>query len=314
MLELDYGLLKSDRMRAILRVRAKMLEAARDWFKRYGYTEAQTPILVPISQELESSSFAIQYYGETVQLAQGAYPYSEALMICLGRAYTITPAFRGERSVTKRHLTEHWRIECLAPELDLEGIIDVQERLITDICRYLSREASGELDLLERDLPSVKPPFPRISYDEAIEMLQAGGIQIFWGQEIEVEQEEYLSRKFDKPFFISHYPLQPQTLFFKSHPRKTESVLLADLFASEGYGEIATCGQMIDDAEELLRKTKSENIDEKNYRWHIDLKKFVSSPYSGFAIGVERLLMWTCGLEHIKETTLFPRYLQLGSL
>ncbi len=305
MKEFDYGLLKSERMRVVSKVRAKILEATRDWFKRYGYTEVQTPILVPVSQELESSSFSVQYFDEKAHLAQGAYPYSEALMICLGKVYTITPAFRAERSPTKRHLTEHWRIECLAPELDLEDIMSVQENLIADICRYLSKEASEELNILEMALSRIKLPFPRISYDEAIKILQEDGINIFWGQEIEAEQEEHLSKKFNKPLFISHYPLGTQTLLFKSHPQKTELALVADLLAPKGYGEIATCGQMIDGIEELLKKMESEKIEEKNYKWHLDLKKFTSFTYSCFAIGVERLLMWICGLEHIKEATYF---------
>jgi len=312
-MELDCGLLKSEKMRAVLRVRAKLLEAVRNWFKHCGYTEVQTPILVPASQELEPSSFTVQYFGKKAHLAQGACPHLEAMMILLGKVYAITPAFRAEKSPTKKHLAEHWRIECLAPKSGLEDIMQVQESLVASICLYLSEEASEELNILDRDLSSIKTPFPRIGYDEAINLLRDDGTNIFWGQSIETEQEEHLSKKSDRPFFISHYPLDSQTLFFKSHPQETELALVADLIAPEGYGEIATSGQMIDRAEELLKKMKIENIDEKTYRWHLNLKRSTSFTYSGFAIGLERLLMWICGLEHIKETTLFPRSFQLGS-
>ena len=232
-------------------------------------------------------------------------------MTRLGRVYTIAPAFRAERSSTKRHLSEFWRVECLVPALELEDIVKVMERLITSICRYLSKEASEELHILKRDLSGINTPFPRISYSKAIEVLQEEAIGIFRGQEIDAKREEHLSRKFDKPFFISHFPMGAQTFFFKSCPQRTELALVADLLAPEGYGEIATCGQMIDDFEELLRKLRAEGIDEKSYQWHLELKKIVQYSYSGFAIGIERLLMWMCGLKCIKETTMFPRSPQL---
>lgn len=293
-----------------MRVRAKLLEAVMDWFKRYNYTEVQTPILVPLSQGSQFSSFEVHYFGERVHLAQGACPYLEALMACLGKVYAIAPAFRAERQPTKRHLTEFWRVECLAPEFYLQDMMKVQEKLITSVCRHLSNEASEELQVLDRDLSNVNPPFPRISYDEAIETLQGDEINVFWGQEVEAEQEEHLSKKFDKPFFVYHHPLGAQTFFYKSHPQKTELALVADLLAPDGYGEIATCGQMIDDTEELLQKLKTEKIDEKNYQWHLDLERSISYPRSGFAVGIERLLMWMCGLARIDETTVFPRPLQ----
>ena len=311
MKHVNHELLKSEKMQTILRVRAKILQAVRNWLERHGFIHVQTPILVPVSQELESSSLRVQYFDKEAQLAQGACPYLEALMARLGKVYTITPAFRAERSSTKRHLTEFWRVECLAPTLNLADIMKVMERLIMSICRYLSKEAAEELHILKKDLSSINAPFPRISYNKAIEVLQEDGISIFWGQDLEADQEEHLSQKLHKPFFISHFPLGVQTFFFKSCPQETELALVADLLAPEGYGEIATCGEMIDDYEGLLKKLKTEKIDEKTNQWRLELKRSVPHPHSGFAIGIERLLMWICGLKHIKETTMFPRAPQL---
>ena len=311
MKDVNHELLKSEKMQTILRVRAKILQAVRNWFERHGFIHVQTPILVPVSQELESSSFRVQYFDKEAHLAQGACPYLEAFMARLGKVYTIAPAFRAERSSTKRHLTEFWRVECLVPLHNLADIMEVLEMLITDVCRYLAKEATEELHILKRDLSSINLPFPRISYNEAIEILQEDGTSLFWGEEIEPEPEEHLSEMFHRPFFISHFPMGAQTISFKSCPQKTELALVADLLAPEGYGEIATCGEMIDDFEELLRRLEIAEIHEKNYKWHIDLKKSVPHPYSGFAIGIERLLMWICGLRHINETTLFPRLLEL---
>jgi len=311
MKDVNYGLLKGEKMQAILRVRAKILEAIENWFKSHGFIHVQTPILVPVSQELESSSLRVQGFDRGAYLAQGACPYLEALMARLGRVYTITPAFRVERRFTRRHLIEFWRVECLAPALSLADIMKVMERLIIGVCRYLLNEASEELHSLRRNPCAVNPPLPRIRYDEAIGTLQEDGMNIFWGQEIEAEHEEHLSKKSDKPLFISHYPLGVQTFFFKSCPQKKELALVADLLAPEGYGEIATCGQMIDDVEELTLKLRFERSVGQNYRWYLDLKRAIAYPYSIFAIGIERLLMWICGLKHIGETTMFPRTPQL---
>jgi asparaginyl-tRNA synthetase len=311
MRDVDYELLKSERMKVILRIRAITLEAVRDWFNSHGFIHVQTPVLVPVSQELESSSFRVQYFDKEAHLAQGACPYLEVFMARLGKVYTITPAFRAERLSTKRHLTEFWRVECLVPLHNLADIMEVLEMLITDVCRYLAKEATEELHILKRDLSSINLPFPRISYNEAIEILQEDGTSLFWGQEIEAEHEEHLSKKSDKPLFISHYPLGVQTFFLKSCPQKKELALVADLLAPEGYGEIATCGQMIDDVEELTSKLRFERTVGQNYRWYLNLKRTIAYPYSIFAIGIERLLMWICGLKHVGETTMFPRMPQL---
>jgi asparaginyl-tRNA synthetase len=311
MKDVNHELLKSEKMQTILRVRAKILQAVRNWFERHGFIHVQTPILVPVSQELESSSLRVRYFDKEAHLAQGACPYLEALMARLGKVYTITPAFRAERSSTMRHLTEFWRVECLAPTVNLADIMKVMERLIMSICRYLSKEAAEELHILKKDLSSINAPFPRISYSKAIEVLQEDGISIFWGRDLEADREEHLSQKFHKPFFVSHFPLGAETFFFKSCPQETELALVADLLAPEGYGEIATCGEMIDDYEGLLKKLKTEKIDEKTNQWRLELKRSVPHPHSGFAIGIERLLMWICGLKHIEETTMFPRAPQL---
>jgi len=306
----SYKQLMDRKMRSILRIRAKLLETTREWFKKQGFTEVQGPIIVPATEERKPMGFEVKHFKGEACLAQGTEPYTEALMTKLGKVYTIAPTFRAETSLTKRHLTEYWRIEAQVPWCDLEGIIKAQEELITHICHTLCEEASEELKVLGRrkeDLFRVESPLPRLTYDQAIETLQKDGIKIFWGGEIDMKNEEMLASKFDRPFFVSYYPLSMETLFYKSHPQRPELSLSADLMAPEGYGEIASGGQMIDDAIELLRKMKEEDIKPNGYRWYIDLKKSISLPHSGFAMGVERVLWWICKLQNIRETIPFQR-------
>ncbi len=301
--------LRSRRVKAILRVRSRILEGAREWFKRNGYTEIQTPILVPKIDEAGHKFLTVHHPIWEASLSAGAYPYTEAYMACLGRVFTITPAFRVEGKNSKRHLLEHWRIECLIPRCNLEEMIQAIEDLTIHICHHLDEEAREDLKVLERDISNIKAPFQKITYDEAIEILQLDGVEIFWGDIIEPEHERILSKRFNEPFFIKYFPVNPETLFFKSHPKKRGLSLTTDLIASQGYGEIASGGEMIDNPKEIIRKMKEEDIQGKDYQWQLNLKKIIHPPHSGFAVGIERLLMWICGLKDIKETTLFPRKL-----
>lgn len=301
--------LRNRKFWAILRVRAILFEAARDWFKQNGYTEVQGPTLVPVGSE--NVTFEVKYFNKKVYLTQGFHAYAEAIIPSLGSVYTIAPSFRAEKSMTKRHLTEYWQIEGEAPWCDLQEILRVQEGLITHICQVLCNKASKELECLGRDIKDllkVRAPFPKLTYDEVVKQLKEEGFDIIWGENVTWKQEKHLSLKFDRPFFVTHYPMGIQRLFRKSHPKKPELTLSADLLAPEGYGEISGCGQRIDNLEELMKKMKMENMDPKEFQWIIDLKKYGSVPHSGFAIGVERLVTWICKLQHIGEAIAFPRF------
>src|SRR3990172_2598774 len=243
---------------ATIKIRAKVLQAARCWLDQNDYLEVHGPTLVPAVGNWPGY-FEVKYFDKKAYLAQGLQPYADVFVAGLGKVYTVAPSFRAEKLKTNRHLTEYWRIE-VAQQCDLETIIGVQEKLLTYICRALLKEAKEELKCLNRpinDLLTVKSPFPKLSYDDAIEILQKDGIDVLWGQCITWDLETRLSLKFNQPFFITEFPVGIQTLFYKSHPTKLGSTLSADLLAPEGYGEISGGGQM-EDGKNLVRKKMAE--------------------------------------------------------
>ena len=230
----------------------------------------------------------------------------------LGRIYTIAPVFRAEKVRTDRHLTEYWCIEAEIPHCNLDDLIRIQEQLMSYICQRLSEEAKEELDTVQRDakeLKKIQAPFPRLTYDEAIGTLQKDGFDIQWGSILDWEYEKHLSLRFGQPFFILEFPVGIETFFVQFDPEKPGLTMSVDLFAPEGYGEISTGGQPTIEKVELLRKMKEEKIEPAQQKWYMDLKEIGSVPYSGFAIGVERLTQWICKLEQIKEAAAFPRFI-----
>jgi len=264
----------TERKRATIKIRAKILDAARSWFRRHNYVEVQGPILVPAIGDWPSY-FEVKYFDRKAYLAQGLHA-----------------------------------IEAEIPQSDLNNLINIQEQLICHILQKLSNEAQEQLEIIQRDtkeLESIQNPFPRLTYDDAIKMLQKDGFDVQWGAVLDWEHEEHLSRRFSQPFFISEFPVGIETFFFQSHPQKPEITLSVDLFAPGGYGEIATGGQPTVDREELLRKMKEEEMSPDERKWYMDLKAIGSVPHSGFAIGVERLTQWVCRLENIREASAFPR-------
>jgi len=302
--------IRNEKVQAILRVRAKILDAARGWFKENGYTEVQMPTLINAACEGGSTLFEVKYFDQKAYLTQSWQLYAEAVIASLGKIYTIAPSFRAEKSRTRRHLTEYWHLEAEAPWCDLEGIMKVQDELITHLCQTLGREASEELKELGRDpedVLKVRAPFQRITYDEAVEMLQKAGVEIKWGDDLGWMQEKELTVKFDQPFFVTHYPRGVKAFYHKPDPKRPEVTLSADLLAPEGYGEITGGGQRIDDLKELLKRMEEENLNQKDYGWYVDLRRYGSVPHSGFGLGVERTVAWMCKLEHIRDATTFPR-------
>jgi asparaginyl-tRNA synthetase len=302
--------IRSEKMQTILKVRAKFLEAARDWFKRQGYTEVHVPTLITAACEGGATLFEVKYFDRKAYLTQSWQLYAEAAIASLGKIYTVAPSFRAEKSRTRRHLTEYWHLEAEAPWCDLDEIMKVQEDLITHVCHRLAEEAGGELRTLGRnpqDLLKIQKPFPKITYDEAVESLRKDGVEIKWGDDLGWKQERLLSLKFDKPFFVTHYPRGVKAFYHKPDPKRLEVTLSADLLAPEGYGEITGGGQRIDDLQELLKRMEEEKLDLKDYEWYVDLRKYGSVPHSGFGLGVERTIAWICKLKHIRDAIAFPR-------
>src|SRR3989337_1516147 len=237
---------RSEETRAVMKIRAKLLDAARWWLNQHDYIEVHGPTIIPATGDWPGS-FEVKYFDKKAYLAQGLQPYANAFVANLGKIYTIAPAFRAEKLRTRRHLTEYWRIEA-AQQCDLNTIIGIQEELVTHICYSLSKEAVEELKCLNRhvkDIIKVQTPFPRLTYDEVIDMLQRDGFNISWGQELNWELENHVSLRFNKPLFITEFPIGIQTFFHKPHPKKPDLTLSVDLLAPEGYGELGSGGRMI---------------------------------------------------------------------
>ena len=292
----------------VLKIRAKALDAARCWFKLNDYVEVHGPTIIPAVGDWPCS-FEIKYFDKKAYLAQGLQPYAAAFVARLGKIYTIAPTFRAEKTSDRRHLTEYWRIE-VAQQCELDTIIQFEEELVAHVCHALSRDSAETLRSFNRspqDLAKVQPPFPRVTYDQAIDMLQKDGFKVSWGQKIYWELENQLSLRFNRPFFITKFPIDIETYFHKSDPEQPELTLSVDLLAPEGYGEIGSGAQTIDKKEVMLKKMTEEKIKPEDQEWYIDLMQYSFGSHSGFAIGLERMIQWICKLQHIKETTAFPR-------
>jgi asparaginyl-tRNA synthetase len=293
---------------AIITIRAKILKAAREWLDEKGYVEVQGPTLIPAVGNWPGH-FEVTYFDKRAYLAQGLHPYSDIFLESLGKIYTVAPSFRSERAETDRHLTEYWRIE-VANKCAFSKLIEIQGELLTHICHAVARTASKQLDCLgvsAEKYTQVMSPFPKLTYDEVILILQKDGFDIVWGRDIDWNMENQLSMKFSQPFFVTEFPEGFETLFFKSHPTKLGSTLTADLLAPEGYGEIGSGGQIEDNKKMLQKKMAEEDIDTKEQEWYFSLRRTKITPNSGFVFGLERLTQWICNLPNISTTTATPR-------
>ena len=301
---------RSDKMRSILRVRAVVLSAVRDWFDKHGFTEVHVPTLTSAAVEGGATLFEVKYFDQKAYLTQSWQLYAEALIASVGRIYTVAPSFRAEKSRTRRHLTEYWHVEAEAPWCDLSCIIEVEELLLSHIVATLVERCKTELALFERkteDLEKVKSPFERITYDQAFKMIGEEKSGIKWGDDLGYEQEKLLTAKFDGPFFVTHYPKKAKAFYHMPDPKNPEVTLSVDCLAPEGYGEISGGGQRIEDYDALLARIREEGLDPKSYEWYLDLRKFGSVTHSGFGLGLERVVSWVCKLDHIRDAIAFPR-------
>ncbi|MBA7498318.1 Asparagine--tRNA ligase [subsurface metagenome] len=304
--------LRSPRQNAILKIRAEIIKSIRDFLDMNGFILMDTPILTPAACEGTTTLFETEYFDDKAYLAQSGQLYNEATAAAFGRVYCFGPTFRAEKSKTRRHLMEFWMVEPEAAYVELEENNEIQENMIAHIVKQVLEKKKNELKLLERDISKlelIKVPFPRISYDEAIDILKNNGSKIEWGDDFGGEDETILSQRYEKPVFVLRYPIKCKAFYMKPDSQRPEVALCADLLASEGYGEIIGGGQRIDDYHLLEKRIKEHNLPRESYEWYLDLRKYGSVPHSGFGLGIERTVAWICGLSHIRETIPFPRML-----
>jgi len=304
--------IRSQHISSVLKIRAEIISAARDFLNSQGFYQVDTPILTPSACEGTSTLFKIDYFGEPAYLTQSGQLYNEATCMALRKVYTFGPTFRAEKSRTRRHLMEFWMLEPEMAFVEQEENMTVQEELIYYIVSSVLRNCSNELATLKRDvsfLKKVQTPFPRLTYSRAVEILREKGFDIEWGDDFGAPQETAISSLYEKPVFITHYPASIKAFYMQPDVNKPELVLCADLIASEGYGEIIGGSQRIHDYDLLKKKINEHNLPMEAYLWYLDLRKYGSVPHSGFGLGLERTVCWICGLSHIRETIAFPRML-----
>ena len=304
--------IRSKRQWAALRIRATIIKAIRDWLDDHGFILMDTPILTPAACEGTTTLFETDYFGTPAYLSQSGQLYNEATIAAFGRVYCFGPAFRAEKSKTRRHVMELWMVEPEMAFTTLEECMDIQEALVCYIVEQVLEKRSRELDVLERDrskLECITPPFPRIHYDEAVERINAAGLEFPWGDDFGAPHETALSHQFDKPVFVHHYPTAVKAFYMAQEPDRPETCRSVDLLAPEGYGEIIGGGERSGDLEFLEEQIRRHNLPREAYEWYLDLRRYGGQPHSGFGLGVERTVMWICGLPHIRETIPFPRML-----
>lgn len=307
---------------AILRVRAAVISAIREWLDGNGFIGMDTPILTPAACEGTTTLFETPYFDEGLAyLAQSGQLYNEANIMAFGRVYSFGPTFRAEKSKTRRHLTEFWMVEPEMAFCDLDGLMEIEEQFITHIVKRVLEKCGPELKSLERDttaLERIEPPFPRISYDEALKMLeeireqtsdpeQKELLKIDWGMDFGSPHETALTERFSKPVFVYGYPTQVKAFYMEPWPGRPEVCKSVDLLAPEGYGEITGGSERMSSHELLLQRLHEHNLPEEAFQWYLDLRRYGSVPHSGFGLGIERTVAWITGTTHIRETVPFPR-------
>ena len=302
--------LRSRRPHAILRIRAEVEQACHEFLDSQGYLRMDTPILTPSACEGTTTLFETEYFGDSAYLTQSGQLYAEAGCQAFGRVYTFGPTFRAEKSKTRRHLTEFWMIEPEAAFLDLEGDIALAEGLICAAVGRVLEHCRPELEVLERDsgpLEGVAPPFPRLSYAEALERLEAAGKPIAYGEDLGGDEETVLSESFEGPLVIHRYPRSLKPFYMKADPADPSVVLNMDILAPEGYGEIVGGSVREEDLDALDAQMREKQVDAGVLEWYRDLRRYGTVPHAGFGLGLERTLTWICGLHHLRETIAFPR-------
>jgi asparaginyl-tRNA synthetase len=305
--------IRTPRQAAILRIRAEAERAARNFMDAEGYTLTDAPIFTPAACEGTTTLFEVNYIDDQkAYLTQSGQLYVEALAAALGKVYTFGPTFRAEKSKTRRHLTEFWMLEPEAAYAHLEDMIQLAEGLVSAVVQAVAKNRTRELGMIERDLASLQkitPPFPRITYDDAIKVLQKAGNPAKWGDDFGGDEETIISKEFDRPVVIHRYPAAMKAFYMATDAARPELSLSFDMIAPEGYGEIIGGGERLADYDTLLRRLREHNLPEESFQWYLDLRRYGSVPHAGFGLGLERTVAWICGTEHIREVIPFPRML-----
>jgi asparaginyl-tRNA synthetase len=310
--------LRSQRQASILRVRAAIIKAARDFFDERGFTLTDPPIITPAACEGTTTLFPVDYFEEQAYLTQSGQLYIEASAMALGKVYSFGPTFRAEKSKTRRHLTEFWMVEPEVAFAQLDDLMDLAEQFISFIVKRCLETRRSDLQIIGRDLAKlekIEAPFPRITYDEAVAKLQEGYAKgalenkFEWGGDLGSPDETYLSAQYDKPLMVHRYPASVKAFYMEPDPQRPELALCVDVLAPEGYGEIIGGSQRMASHELLLKRIHEHGLPEEAFKWYLDLRKFGSVPHAGFGMGIERAVAWICGLEHVRETIPFPRML-----
>jgi asparaginyl-tRNA synthetase len=304
--------LRSPRQHAVLRIRHEIVRACRNFFDDRGFILADAPIFTPNACEGTTTLFETDYFGEKAYLTQSGQLYNEATAAAFGKVYCFGPTFRAEKSKTRRHLTEFWMIEPEVAYAGLDEIMTLAQDLIAFVVARVLDRRLEELKVLGRDVGKLKAigsPFPRLTYAEAVERLQQRGNPIRFGDDFGGDEETMLSSEFDRPVIIHHYPAAIKPFYMQPDPEKADLALCMDILASEGYGEIVGGGQRVHEAHVLEGRLNEQHLDAAAFKWYLDLRTFGSVPHAGFGMGIERVIAWICGLEHVRETIPFPRML-----
>ncbi len=303
---------RSRRQHAILRVRHEIIRAIRDYFDSHKFTLIDAPIFTPNAVEGTSTLFETEYHGEKAYLTQSGQLYMEAAAAAFGRVYCFGPTFRAEKSKTRRHLAEFWMVEPEVAWIDLDGVMDLAEDFLCSIVARVLTEKKEELAILERDttlLSKVVKPFPRIRYDDAIEILKKAGHPAQFGDDFGGDEETVISQGFDRPVMVSHYPAVLKAFYMKRDATRPELALGVDVLAPEGYGEIIGGGQREENLDVIQASIRDHRLPMDAFAWYLDVRRYGSFPHGGFGLGVERTVAWICGLTHVRETIPFPRML-----
>ncbi len=304
--------LRSSRQRAVLRVRSAAEFAIREFFETREYTLIDSPILTPAACEGTSTLFETDYFGEPAYLSQSGQLYLEPAAAALGKVYCFGPTFRAEKSKTRRHLMEFWMVEPEVAFLEFDGLCDLAEEFLGEVVGKILERCGEELAVLERDLSLLErivPPFPRIRYGEAVEILKGKGYDVSWGDDFGGDEETALAEHFEKPVLVHRYPAEAKAFYMEPDPEDPSLALALDVLAPEGYGEIIGGSQRIHDHDLLLQRIKDHDLPVEAFQWYLDVRKYGGFPHSGFGMGLERFVAWMCGVPHLRETIPYPRML-----
>ncbi len=310
LLDLRHLWLRSRKMQAILKIRHTVFKAIHEYFGKNGFYEVKTPMFITAAVEGGATLFRVDYFGQPVYLTQSSQFYLEAAIYSLEKVYVVAPSFRAEPSRTRRHLTEFWHAEAELAWAHMDDAVRVGEELISHVVERVLSERLEELKLLGRKteiLEAAKPPFYRVTYDEAIEELQKKKISINWGDDIGADEERLLTRELEKPMVLHRFPEKLKAFYHRNDPERPEVTLSFDVLLPEGYGEVIGGGERICDVRELIDKILKFGLKPEDYQWYIDLRRFGSVPHAGFGLGIDRLVMWITGVDHIRDAVPFPR-------